>query len=64
MHVIEVYTETGFVGWLKSVSQTSFVITKNLRYAKKYKDSELDRAQGDCDHVTGVTNGKSLCCIH
>ena len=64
MHVIEIYTDTGFVGLLKSVSQASFAITTNIKYAKKYKDSELNRAQGDCDHVTGVTNGKYICCIH
>lgn len=59
-YVIQVYTNGNCIGWLKAVSAKTFSVTKNLRYAKKYKESEMVLAQGDCDYIAAFTNGRSI----
>lgn len=60
MYAIEIYNDSGFAGFLKSVTVKGFAVTKNIRYAKKYKNNEMDIAYGDCDHIAGCTNGQTL----
>lgn len=59
-YVIQVYSKGNCVGWLKAISAKTFSVTKNVRYAKKYKPSEMDLAQGDCDYIVAFSNGQSI----
>ncbi len=57
-YVIQVYSNGQCIGWLKSMGTGTFSITKNVKYAKRYKN--MDLAQGDCDLIVAYTNGQSI----